>query len=231
MTSTALYRLYDAAGSLLYVGISADPEYRWKQHSWGADSSTWWPQVTRKAVEWFPNRDAAYEAETAAIKAEDPVHNRTMRPAGTFPAVRRRRSQEIQWVDRHLHSWSDQVAEILQREITDGMIQPGDLMPTGRQLYQRFGVTAQTCGKVLRTMAAQGWLHQNRKGGRYYCSERSSGAASLPLEDHLDKPEYKVFRFAVNRPAKAAAALRAAMTDEQLAALIAVLQSPESKAA
>lgn len=68
---TALYRLYDADGRLLYVGIAQDPEKRWSQHS-RTKRATWWPLVARKTVEWFPNREAADAAETIAINNEKP---------------------------------------------------------------------------------------------------------------------------------------------------------------
>lgn len=70
--STALYRFYDGAGQLLYVGITGDPSDRWARH---ADEKPWWPNVARHTVEWLPSRDAALAAETAAIVAEEPVYN------------------------------------------------------------------------------------------------------------------------------------------------------------
>jgi prevent-host-death family protein len=70
---TALYRLFDAAGRLLYVGIACDPEQRFKSH---ASTAPWWPLVERKEIEWRPNRSAAELDETHAIKAEGPLYNR-----------------------------------------------------------------------------------------------------------------------------------------------------------
>lgn len=70
--STALYRFYDAADRLLYVGITSDPADRWARH---AAEKPWWPEVARHAVEWLSSRDAALAAEAAAIVAEEPLHN------------------------------------------------------------------------------------------------------------------------------------------------------------
>jgi predicted GIY-YIG superfamily endonuclease len=70
---TALYRLYNEHGSLLYVGISAKPDSRFKQH---ASDKAWWPEVARKAVEWYETRRNAEAAEIAAIKANAPHYNR-----------------------------------------------------------------------------------------------------------------------------------------------------------
>jgi hypothetical protein len=70
---TALYRLYDADERLLYVGITADPEYRWTQH---AKDKEWWPSVARKSVEWFEARGRAASAEISTIRQELPQYNR-----------------------------------------------------------------------------------------------------------------------------------------------------------
>lgn len=80
---TALYRLYDEAGVLLYIGISHQPEVRFEQH---AKLKEWWPQVARREVEWFDDRPSAAVAEATAIRSEDPEHN------GTYSPRRDRRS-------------------------------------------------------------------------------------------------------------------------------------------
>ena len=70
---TALYRLYDRAGELLYVGITSDPERRFAQH---ADDKHWWWRVARKRIEWFDKRSNALAAEEMCIKIKDPAYNR-----------------------------------------------------------------------------------------------------------------------------------------------------------
>lgn len=72
MTGTALYRLFDADGKLLYVGIADDPHRRWVQH---ARDKAWWPEVTKKTADWFDSRSEAGEAEIKAIREELPLHN------------------------------------------------------------------------------------------------------------------------------------------------------------
>ncbi|MGW5197337.1 GIY-YIG nuclease family protein [Streptomyces spiralis] len=71
-TRTALYRLRDASGSLLYVGISEDPLRRWAEHS---KDKRWWPLVTAFTLRWFDSRNRALIAEARAIRAERPLHN------------------------------------------------------------------------------------------------------------------------------------------------------------
>lgn len=68
----ALYRFYDSAGGLLYVGITNDPGRRWRRH---ADDKPWWQHVTRIDIEQFDNRDAVLIAERDAIRNEQPKHN------------------------------------------------------------------------------------------------------------------------------------------------------------
>jgi hypothetical protein len=78
---TALYRLYDGVGCLLYVGITGNLDARWGQHSVKAK---WWSEVVERTVEWHKTRALAEAAERAAIASERPrwnVHHQ--RPATT----------------------------------------------------------------------------------------------------------------------------------------------------
>lgn len=74
---TALYRWWDEDDALLYVGISDHLGSRTHGHAMG---SSWMEFAVRSAVERYPSRRAALDAEEAAIKAEQPlfndVHNR-----------------------------------------------------------------------------------------------------------------------------------------------------------
>jgi predicted GIY-YIG superfamily endonuclease len=69
---TALYRWWDEADILLYIGVAGDLGSRTKGHVKG---SSWMEFVARSAVERHPTRGAALAAETAAIKAEHPLFN------------------------------------------------------------------------------------------------------------------------------------------------------------
>lgn len=81
---TALYRLFDANGRLLYIGTSIEPERRFREHR---KTAKWWPQVARREVEWLEvNGMAALHAELAVITAESPLWNRQGRnPAADGP--------------------------------------------------------------------------------------------------------------------------------------------------
>jgi len=68
----ALYRHFDAAGVLLYVGISDAPVVRGKSH---AKYSNWVRFAVRMEAEWLDSREAAERAERAAIRTERPIFN------------------------------------------------------------------------------------------------------------------------------------------------------------
>lgn len=74
---TALYRLFDTEGRLLYVGIAFNPDSRWAGHS---ASKSWWTDVAEKRIEWHETRSAAVAAERAAIAAELPLYNKQDSP-------------------------------------------------------------------------------------------------------------------------------------------------------
>lgn len=73
---TALYRHYDEAGVLLYVGISLSAVNRLGQHKRNA----WFWSIRRVDVEYFSTRRAARQAEQTAIQTEKPLFNMTHAP-------------------------------------------------------------------------------------------------------------------------------------------------------
>lgn len=72
-TPTALYRLFGDGDLLLYIGIAKTFGVRWHQHE---QAKEWWPEVRRQTIEWHASREAAEDAERAAIKAERPKYNK-----------------------------------------------------------------------------------------------------------------------------------------------------------
>lgn len=69
---TALYRVFDRKGRLLYVGISGRPFLRFQEHQ---EKKPWWADGVRIEVEGFGNRLAALSAEATAIREERPAFN------------------------------------------------------------------------------------------------------------------------------------------------------------
>ncbi|MFB4275783.1 GIY-YIG nuclease family protein [Nonomuraea sp. MTCD27] len=81
---TTLYRLYDTADRLLYVGVAGNPGRRFEQHR---AEKPWWGQVARITLEHHPTREAALDAELTAIRTENPRHNIAGRADQEQPAT------------------------------------------------------------------------------------------------------------------------------------------------
>ncbi len=75
----ALYRHWDTAGVLLYVGISVDTSKRRAAH---LRQARWVRFHDSETVEWLPDRSAAELAERTAIENENPIFNLTYAAAG-----------------------------------------------------------------------------------------------------------------------------------------------------
>ncbi|WDZ87172.1 hypothetical protein [Micromonospora cathayae] len=71
---TCLYRFFDRAGRLLYIGITVNPQSRFAAHS---DDKPWWPEVdhSRTRLVWFDTRPEAEKVELIAVRDERPLHN------------------------------------------------------------------------------------------------------------------------------------------------------------
>jgi excinuclease UvrABC nuclease subunit len=67
-----VYRLYDAAGVLLYVGCTYDPRTR---RSNLRLTAPWFKDVATFRLTIYPNRGHALQVERAVIAAEHPRYN------------------------------------------------------------------------------------------------------------------------------------------------------------
>lgn len=153
---TALYRLYDAADLLLYVGITGKPKSRWTQHT--ADKP-WWPQVKRREVEWFDSRPLAARAEVEAILAESPAYNGSIE------------------LDRHgLHR---EIAIALREAIHSGHILAGSQLPSENALCERFSTTRVTVRKGIALLRSEG-LVVSRQGLGVFVSDPVSPTIRVP---------------------------------------------------
>jgi predicted GIY-YIG superfamily endonuclease len=70
----AVYRVYDSADALLYVGVTASPQRRILRHRRAA----WWTQAAYIEWEFFVTYGTAVDAERDAILTESPMHNKTL---------------------------------------------------------------------------------------------------------------------------------------------------------
>lgn len=78
-TPVCVYRFYNSAGLLLYVGITGSPEIRFGAHR---AKAAWWSQadLSRTSIFWRESQGHAEAEEVAAIIAERPVFNIAHRP-------------------------------------------------------------------------------------------------------------------------------------------------------
>ena len=82
--TTALYRWYDEADLLLYVGISDELTGRVSAH---VDGSSWMDFAARSTITRYADRDEAAATEIEAIKTERPLFNQVH---NNSPEARRR---------------------------------------------------------------------------------------------------------------------------------------------
>jgi excisionase family DNA binding protein len=90
-----LYRIFGDRSTLLYVGITDNYDRRMRQHS----EKSWWRDVRRIDTQEFATRTEALRAETVAIKAERPLHNRAQNaPSPRTPLPARDRVGEARYI-------------------------------------------------------------------------------------------------------------------------------------
>lgn len=67
-----VYRLFDEAGTLLYVGVTKDVSRRFVEHRC---ERPWWFMVRSTTIQRFDDQAAAEVAEREAIETEGPIYN------------------------------------------------------------------------------------------------------------------------------------------------------------
>jgi hypothetical protein len=90
MGETELYRHFDAAGQLLYIGISKSALKRLKGHR----DKDWYRDIVQITIERHPSRAHALYAEAVAIRDESPIHNKA-RPSPLEPGCGDEPASEI----------------------------------------------------------------------------------------------------------------------------------------
>lgn len=78
MSRPCVYRAFDVAGRLLYIGSTGDIAQRFKGHD--SKQPPWLPYVSSVVVEHYETIKAARCAETLAIMAERPRFNKRDNP-------------------------------------------------------------------------------------------------------------------------------------------------------
>lgn len=70
--TNTLYRMFDATGRLLYVGITLDVGQRFTDHK---REKSWWADIEVIRLQQYGSRKELEEAERVAIATENPAHN------------------------------------------------------------------------------------------------------------------------------------------------------------
>jgi len=153
---TALYRIRNTDGDLLYVGISDRPEYRWFSHR---RQHTWWDQAAHYSLEWHESREEAEAAELEAIKQEEPRHNSTYNysvqfdPSTWEPVVGRVKYPIL--------------AERIRSEIRSGRWRVGYRIPSFQVLTQAAFVSNVVVQNAMTRLRTEGVLEFRPGDGTY----------------------------------------------------------------
>lgn len=70
-----VYRVYDTAGILLYIGSTGNARKRWMEHRSQAENSEWAHRADRFKITTYPSILDARAAERFAIQSERPMFN------------------------------------------------------------------------------------------------------------------------------------------------------------
>lgn len=161
---TALYRLFDAADQLLYLGISFNPDVRWEQHQ---NEKHWAHQVVRRTVEWYPTRSAAEAAEERATEVENPLHDSSWRKTSG--------GERPTWLDPEGQQY---VVNALTDEIEQGKHWVGQVLMSGA-VGKRLNVSRPTAANAMAVLQEKGLL-KYQHFGRY-------AVLKGPTKDKFDK--------------------------------------------
>lgn len=141
----ALYRLYDSADVLLYVGISRYPNERFKEH---AADKLWWHHVAHKEIVWLDSRAEALASEAKAVTEERPLYNGYHQFGKGWPQKARKYDDTAERAA---------VRESMRTALRSVAYRPGTRLqgaPIGRQ----FGVSALIAFYALHELANEGLL-------------------------------------------------------------------------
>lgn len=153
---TALYRVRNTGGDLLYIGISDRPEYRWFSHR---RQHSWWSEVAEYSLEWHDSREAAEAAEYKAIRAEKPRHNSTYNYSVPFDPSH---WSPVQGSVKH-----PLLAERIRDEIRGGRWAVGYRIPSFEVLVEAASVSRTVVQKAIGTLRAEGVLEWRPGDGTY----------------------------------------------------------------
>ena len=183
--SAQLYRHFDAAGELLYVGCSNNVIRRTEQHE---TQSHWFPEVVTITVEHFGNGLEALAAEAAAIRDENPKYN----VRGKLPDLRQTAKDREDWNSLALLEDRRHAADLLTAHPAKSHFDNGDLVRAGLKIR----VPLLQCGLI----------RKRKFGGRVIYSRADVEALANAPEDTWVIPAARLQTIKENGPAATAIA-------------------------
>lgn len=171
---TALYRFYAADGELLYVGITQEPETRWKSHE---RNKVWWIDVARKEHVVLKTRAEAETLERTAIRTEHPRYDRT-RP-GHFPTDGRVYKRPLD--DPYQEGIVARAENAMKADLVSGVIPSWSVLPTNAVLAKQYKTSKAAIDHVLRRLHMDGLLAPTKA---QYINAPRKGFPSRSAYDH-----------------------------------------------
>lgn len=165
---TAVYRLYDRDGRLLYVGISDKPEHRFGQHE---RDKYWWRDVVTREVTWYPDRRLAEAEEYRAIASEAPEYNIDVAGVSRFDG-RPQEDRQRRYVTANSRLGKFEKVLVRLGEDIEANAFEGAELPLADSLAERYGVDAVTVQQALRSLRQTGVVVEHT-GGKYWPARRS----------------------------------------------------------
>ena len=80
-----------------------------------------------------------------------------------------------------------QIADNLRSQITAGILQPDDRLPSVRELAAELAINPNTIQRAYRELELQGWIATVPGKGCFVCQSNGQSAAAQPLWDDLDR--------------------------------------------
>lgn len=172
----AIYRLYDSADQLLYVGITEDIKDRFGRH---AMTKAWWSSVARKDVTWIVTSwSQALRLEKTIIREEQPKYNGTH----NYPEVQ---FNAAAWPAIAVSQGKGNVlAERIRQEIRSGRWEAGARIPTRSQIANASGISKSTVAAVYRQLQDEGLLWCLNGVGSFV-----SNGATIQRPNHAGGPD------------------------------------------
>ncbi|MFD7609685.1 GntR family transcriptional regulator [Streptomyces sp. NPDC059828] len=156
---TALYRIRNIEGDLLYIGISERPEYRWFSHR---RQHAWWSEAANYSLEWHDDRTSAEVAEAEAIRDERPRHNSTYNYAVPF--------DRTAWQPVAGGVKYRLLAERIRAEIRSGRWSVGHRIPSFEVLMEAASVSRTVVQTAVGNLRSEGVLDWRPGDGTYVTS-------------------------------------------------------------